>query len=260
MEKINKSGEELFSELMDIMYELRKKCPWDKKQTAESLRQYLLEETYEVLETIDQKNWAELSKELGDLLLQVVFQSIIAEENKRFNIQDVISNINNKLIERHPHVFGGKKVENSKEVADNWEHIKMHSEKRVSLLSGIPEQAPALLYAQRMQEKAAKVGFDWQEINDVLQKIDEESGELKEAIINKNINEIKEEIGDLLFSVVNVARFLNLNSEDCLRETNTKFKKRFQFIEEHYNGNYQSLKNASLNELDKLWEKAKQNI
>lgn len=251
------SVEKKFKNLLEIMYELRKKCPWDKKQTPQTLRQYLLEETFEVLETIDNQKWEDLSREMGDLLLQIVFQSVIAEENNRFTIENVLENIITKLIERHPHVFGKTKVNSANEVADNWEHIKLKSEKRKSLLDGIPEHAPSLLYAQRMQEKASKIGFDWQNINDVIDKIDEEIAELKNAINDGNKKEIKTEIGDLLFSVVNVSRFLNLNAEDCLRKTNRKFKNRFGYIEKHYNNNYQRMKNSSLDELDAIWEKAK---
>jgi MazG family protein len=257
---MSKSIEKRFTELMNIMYELRIKCPWDKKQTPESLRQYLLEETYEVLDTIDQQKWDDLSKELGDLLLQIVFQSVIAEEKDRFTIEDVIVNINNKLIERHPHVFAETKVSSAEDVADNWEHIKMNSEKRKSLLSGIPDQAPALLYAQRMQEKASRVGFDWLDTAGVIEKIEEEIRELKTAVRNKDQSEIKEEIGDLLFSIVNLARFKNLNAEDCLRETNKKFKKRFHFIEEHYKNDFNLMKKTSLSELEEIWEKAKKSL
>lgn len=257
---MTKSIEKKFSELLIIMEKLRKECPWDKKQTAESLRQYLLEETYEVIESIDNKNWTELGKELGDLLLQIVFQSAIAQEKSLFTIEDVIENINEKLIERHPHVFGTKKVNSDKEVADNWEHIKMKSENRKSLLNGIPKNAPALLYAQRMQEKASKIGFDWDEVNSIINKLDEEITELKTALLGGEVKKIEEEIGDTLFTVVNISRFLNLNAEDNLRMTNTKFKKRFQYIEKHYNGNIESLKKASLKDLDRLWEKAKTEV
>lgn len=257
---MEKSIEKKFLELLDIMYELRKKCPWDKKQTPETLRQYLLEETYEVLETIDNRQWNDLGKELGDLLLQIVFQSVIAEENSRFTIENVVENINTKLTERHPHVFGKTKVNSARDVADNWEHIKISSEKRESLLSGIPIHAPALLYAQRMQEKASKVGFDWSDIQDVLNKIEEELFELKSAMKNGEKKAIKEEIGDLLFSIVNLSRFLEENAEDCLRATNKKFKKRFNFIEKQFNGDFNQMKKASLDELDVVWEKAKKSL
>lgn len=255
-----KSIEKKFSDLLTIMNRLRQECPWDKKQTAESLRQYLLEETYEVVESIDNRDWQELGKELGDLLLQIVFQSAIAEEKGLFSIADVIDNINKKLVERHPHVFGEKKVNSDKEVADNWEHIKMNSENRKSLLDGIPKHAPALLFAQRMQEKASKIGFDWEEVGSIIQKLDEEVAELKEALKEENSQKIQEEIGDTLFTLANISRFLDLNAEDSLRLTNAKFKKRFQFIEKHYNGNIELMKKTTLQELDELWEKAKTEV
>jgi len=257
---MSKSIEKKFSDLLNIMEKLRQECPWDKKQTAESLRQYLLEETYEVIESIDNQDWQELGKELGDLLLQIVFQSAIAEEKGSFTIENVIENINKKLVERHPHVFGEKKVNSAVDVADNWEHIKMISENRESLLTGIPKQAPALLFAQRMQEKASKVGFDWEKVESVVNKLDEEVEELKAALNEENKEIIQEEIGDTLFTLVNISRFLDLNAEDSLRLTNTKFKKRFQFIEKHFNNNIELMKKASLQELDELWEKAKNEL
>ena len=257
---MSKSIEKKFSELLNIMDKLRQECPWDKKQTAESLRQYLLEETYEVIESIDNQNWQELGKELGDLLLQIVFQSSIAQEKGYFNIEDVIDNINKKLIERHPHVFAEKKVNSEKDVADNWEQIKMKSENRKSLLSGIPKHAPALLYAQRMQEKASKIGFDWEEVGSIVEKLDEEIDELKLALKKENRKNIEEEIGDTLFTLTNISRFLELNAEDSLRLTNDKFEKRFQFIEKHYNGDIDLMKQATLKELDELWEKSKTEI
>ena len=257
---MSKTIEKKFSDLLNIMKKLRQECPWDKKQTAESLRQYLLEETYEVIESIDNQEWKELGNELGDLLLQIVFQSEIAEEKSLFTIENVIDNINKKLIERHPHVFAEKKVNSAEDVADNWEHIKMNSENRDSLLSGIPKPAPALLFAQRMQEKASKIGFDWEEVSSVIQKLDEEIVELKDALKEKNNQKIQEEIGDTLFTLVNISRFLDLNAEDSLRITNAKFMKRFQYIEKHYNGDIDLMKRATLQELDELWEKAKTEV
>ena len=257
---MSKTIEKKFSDLLNIMKKLRQECPWDKKQTAESLRQYLLEETYEVIESIDNQEWKELGNELGDLLLQIVFQSEIAEEKRLFTIENVIDNINKKLVERHPHVFAEKKVNSAEDVADNWEHIKMNSENRDSLLSGIPKPAPALLFAQRMQEKASKIGFDWEEVSSVIQKLDEEIVELKDALKEKNNQKIQEEIGDTLFTLVNISRFLDLNAEDSLRITNAKFMKRFQYIEKHYNGDIDLMKRATLQELDELWEKAKTEV
>ena len=254
---MTQTAEKKFSELLNIMKKLRQQCPWDKKQTAESLRQYLLEEAYEVIESIDNQDWEELGKELGDLLLQIVFQTAIAQEKGYFNIEDVIDNINKKLIERHPHVFAEKVVNSDKEVADNWESIKMNSEKRKSLLDGIPKQAPALLFAQRMQEKASKVGFDWEEIEHIVRKLDEEIDELKSALKDNSKKKVAEEIGDTLFTIANISRFLKLNAEDSLRLTNEKFIKRFQYIEKHYNGDIDLMKKATLQELDELWDQAK---
>ncbi len=253
---MNKTVEK-FSELLEIMYRLRKECPWDKEQTPESLRQYVLEETYEVLESIDLQNWDALAGELGDLLLQIVFQGVIGEEEKRFTLYDVISHINQKMIERHPHVFSDVSVNGSGEVAQNWEHIKIKSEKRKSLLSGVPKEAPALLRAQRLQEKASHVGFDWEKRDDVMAKIDEELDELKEAITENDSDKISEELGDFLFSVVNLSRFLGAVAEDSLRKTNDKFITRFQKIESHYNQDYDKMNAASLAELDDIWNKAK---
>ncbi len=253
---MNKTAEK-FSELTDIMHKLRRECPWDREQTPESLRQYLLEETYEVLESIDRRSWDALAKELGDLLLQIVFQSVIAEEKNRFSLLDVISHITKKLIERHPHVFGNVSVSGTKDVTKNWEHIKMKAEERTSLLSGVPQEAPALLKAQRLQQKAAHVGFDWQKQEDVVAKIDEELKELKQAISENDQNNIAEELGDFLFSVVNLSRFLGMVAEDSLRRTNQKFTDRFQMIETHYDKDFDKMKSASLEELDAIWNKAK---
>jgi MazG family protein len=250
-------AEKEFGYLLEIMQKLRRNCPWDKIQTAESLRKFLIEETYEVVETIDQKKWNALCEELGDLLLQIVFQSVIAKEKKRFDIIDVITNINNKLIKRHPHVFSEQKVSSAQEVEINWENIKANSKKKNSLLSGIPESAPALLAAQRLQEKASRVGFDWPGIQGVFEKFQEEFNEFKAALNNQNKKKIFEELGDLLFTLVNLARFLNITAEDALRMTNKKFKMRFNYIEKHYNYDYQKLNQASLAELDSLWEETK---
>jgi len=253
---MNKTAEK-FSDLIEIMYKLRKECPWDKEQTPESLRQFILEETYEVLETIDLQNWDALAKELGDLLLQIVFQAVIGEEEGRFTLDDIISHINNKMIERHPHVYSDVSVTGPHDVARNWEHIKVRSEKRRSLLSGVPKETPALIRAQRLQEKASHVGFDWEKRDDVIAKIDEELDELKDAISENNDENIAEELGDFLFSVVNLSRFLGMAAEDSLRKTNEKFISRFQKIESHYNQDYDLMKSATLEELDKIWNEAK---
>jgi MazG family protein len=250
-----------FQNLLDIMRRLRRECPWDKKQTPLSLRQYILEEAFEVVETIDEEDWTGLSVELGDLLLQIVFQSVIAEEYGYFTIERIIATLKNKLIERHPHVFSEKKVRSAKDVKENWENIKIRTENRNSLLSGVPRTAPALLRAQRIQEKASMVDFDWYEASDILSKLQEEIRELKEAIKVGQKEKIIEEIGDILFTTVNIARFLDVVAEDALRKSITKFIKRFQFVENYYHNDYEKMKQASLQELDQIWERSKeQNI
>ena len=246
-----------FITLVETMTKLRKECPWDKKQTHQSLRKYVLEEAYEVVETIDNENWNELGGELGDLLLQILFQSVIGEERDEFSLESVIDRLNKKMVERHPHVFGNEKVESANDVETNWEHIKLKSEKRKSLLEGIPKSAPALLRAQRLQERAAGVSFDWDKASDVLEKVEEELKELKIAVTEKNIQFMEEEMGDLLFSLVNISRFLEISAEDSLRKCNEKFCRRFKYIEETFDNNYEQMKNAGLRELDKKWDEAK---
>lgn len=246
--------------LLDIMHRLRAECPWDAKQTHESLRPYLLEEAYEVLESIESKDWNDLAGELGDLLLQIIFHCEIASEKERFDFADVVGLISKKLIERHPHVFGKKDLHSAEQVQENWEHSKIINEKRHSLLSGIPKSAPALLQARRLQEKAATVGFDWPEVKPVLEKIEEEIGELKEAVEQDHQPDIEDELGDLLFSIVNLSRHLKVNAEDALRQTNKKFIKRFQYIEKHFDGDPKSMKSRSLQTLDDLWEESKKVI
>ncbi len=244
-------------DLLEIMEHLRRDCPWDAKQTHQTLKQYLLEETYEVLETIDREEWDKFPEELGDLLLQVVFHSQIGSEQKRFNFNDVVNHISKKLIERHPHVFGDVTVHSASEVQDNWEHNKVKKEKRRSILSGVPQQAPALLQAQRLQEKAATVGFDWKTLQPVLDKFDEEWREFRETLPGGNSERMEHELGDVLFSLVNIGRFLGLVSEDALRKTNKKFIRRFQYIEARFNQNTLKMKQATLKELDHYWDEAK---
>ncbi len=244
--------------LLEIMDRLRKECPWDAKQTHYSLRPYLLEETYEVLETIDKEEWDRLAEELGDLLLQIVFHAVIANENGLFDYTDIVEHISKKLVERHPHVFGDKQVHDAKTVQENWEHTKVQKEERESILSGVPKAMPALLQAQRLQEKAATVGFDWGSLPPVMEKVDEEWQEFKTAIRNKDLPNAREEFGDFLFSVVNIARFINMNAEDALRDTNRKFIYRFSHIEKQYNHSPEAMKAASLKELDHYWNEAKE--
>ncbi|MGD9488373.1 MAG: nucleoside triphosphate pyrophosphohydrolase [Calditrichaceae bacterium] len=245
--------------LLFVMKRLRKDCPWDAAQTHHSLKQYLLEETYEVLETIDDERWDLLSSELGDILLQIVFHSAIADEKGNFQFDDVVDNITEKMIDRHPHVFGDKKLKSATEVSQNWEHLKVVSENRESILSGIPKNSPALLQAQRLQEKAATVGFEWDEVESVIEKIDEELDEFKTALQKQDRSSIEHEFGDLLFSLVNLSRYININSEDALRKTNAKFVNRFKHIEKQYQNDPQAMKNAPLDELDRHWVDAKKN-
>ncbi|MEJ2537845.1 MAG: nucleoside triphosphate pyrophosphohydrolase [Calditrichia bacterium] len=253
-------AKEEFQNLIDIMARLRKECPWDKKQTPQSLRQYILEEAYETIESIDDENWDELKKELGDLLLQIVFQAEIAVEEKRFTLEEVIRNINEKLIRRHPHVFGDVKVNNAEEVKENWEQIKIHKENRTSLLEGVPRNLSGLLRAQRLQDKAAQVGFDWPEITGVFDKIKEEVEELEESLKERNREAVEFELGDLLFTLVNFARFQDINAEDALRKSINKFVSRFQYIEKRLKDLNKTIYNSSLEEMDALWEESKDKI
>lgn len=248
---------DFFEELMRIMKRLRKDCPWDRKQTAESLREYILEEAYETVDAIDNHDWEELKKELGDLLLQIVFQSVIAEEKRLFTIDDVIQSINQKLIERHPHVFGNVEVDSAEEVAENWEQIKRSKENRKSVLEGVPKHLGALLRAQKVQNKVTKVGFDWDKIDDVVQKLDEEIKEFKEALMKGTPDEMEEEVGDILFTLVNLARWKGINSENALRKTTNKFIARFQYIEEKLAERNLTPDKVDLAIMDKLWEEAK---
>lgn len=258
MNTINNQTGEKFLKLLQIMKLLRLNCPWDKEQTYQSLRQFLLEETYEVIETIDQGNYNQLAEELGDLLLQIVFHSTIAEEEGNFTIDTVLDTLNTKLIKRHPHVFNKKKVRSANDVKYNWEKIKRHEKKRESLLDGVPKTTPALLRAQRIQEKASTIDFDWHRASDVLDKLQEELKELQDAVKRGENEEIKEEIGDLFFSLVNLSRFFKIVAEDALRLSIDKFLKRFSFIENYYQKNYEKMKNASLQELDKIWDQSKE--
>lgn len=245
-----------FDKLVEIMTRLRSECPWDKKQTHKTLRQYLIEETYEVVDAIDNNNLSDLKEELGDLLLQILFHSEIACESSRFEIKDVINAISEKLIRRHPHVFGDVEVSSTKEVLENWESLKI-KEGKESALSGVPKTLPALSKAYRIQEKAARVGFDWNSIEPVLEKIEEEIQELKNEINKNSIEKIENELGDLLFSIVNLSRFFEINPEDALRKTINKFIKRFRYIEKELKDKNSDIKNTSLEEMDKIWNKSK---
>jgi XTP/dITP diphosphohydrolase len=246
-----------FDEFYKLVQRLRKECPWDKDQTHESLRRCLLEESYEVLEAIDTNNKEELKKELGDLVLQVVFHTIIGEEENTFSFREVLDLEIKKLISRHPHIFSDVKVKNADEVKTNWEKLKA-KEGRESVLDGVPKELPALFRAYRIQEKAAKVGFDWKDEKPVYDKILEEIGELKKNMETlSSREEIEDEFGDVLFSIVNYSRFLKINPEDALRRTIEKFIKRFQKIEEFAKKNNLVLDEMTLEEMDVIWNKSK---
>lgn len=234
----------------------KKGCPWDRKQTHKSLMPYLLEESYEVLDTIDAKDDKKLKEELGDLLLQIVFHSQIAKERKKFDINGVIEDLIKKLVERHPHVFKTKEKISSEQVIKKWEHIKLINENR-KILSGLPKTLPALLKAYRVQEKVGRVGFDWKEKDDILLKLEEELEEFKMIYKRKKSRLREEEIGDIFFTLVNLSRRLNINPEFALRRTINKFIKRFNWVEKELKKKGKSLNDATLKEMDSLWEKAK---
>jgi len=244
--------------LLDIMDDLRDKCPWDKKQTFESLRHLTIEETYELGDAILKRDLTEIKNELGDLLLHIFFYSKLGSEEKAFDIADVANEISEKLIYRHPHIYGNVKVKDDDEVKKNWESLKL-SEGKNSVLEGVPNGLPALIKAQRMQEKAAGVGFDWNTKNQVWSKFQEELHELDEAIESNSFSEIEAEFGDVLFSLINYARFLKINPESALERTNQKFIQRFKFIESEAKKNGTIITELSLEEMEKFWKKAKKN-
>ena len=253
----------LFEELVKIMKKLLGPggCPWDREQTHESLKPYLIEEAYETIEAINSGSDDQLIEELGDLLLQVVFHAQLAESEDRFDIDDVLRGIIEKLKRRHPHVYGDTVAESSKQVIKNWEEIK-RKEKREkkdgsSVLDGLPDMLPALIKARRIQEKVSRIGFDWDRTEEVMLKIEEELKELKEASRINDREAIEEELGDLLFSVANLARFVSLCPEDALRKTIDKFQKRFRYIEQELQKRGKKLGEASLEDMDKLWEEIK---
>ena len=247
-----------FRSFVNVVRRLREECPWDREQTHESIRNSLLEESYEVLETLDSGDRVELKKELGDLLLHVVMHATIAEQASEFTLQEVILEITSKLVRRHPHVFGSTKVADSAEVKQNWDRLKM-GEGRSSILDGIPEVLPALQKAQRMQERAATAGFDWKSPADVLQKVTEEANEFRATIESQDPVKREEEFGDLLFSLVNYARFIKINAEDALRTAARKFNRRFRFVEDALRQRGQDIHASSLEEMDSLWNQAKSN-
>ena len=245
-----------FDRLLTIMDELREQCPWDQKQTMETLRPLTIEETYELGDAILDADLNEVKEELGDLLLHIVFYSRIGSETNDFDISDVINGICEKLIHRHPHIYSDVKVKDETEVKQNWENLKL-KEGKLSVLQGVPKSLPALVKACRIQEKVAGVGLDWEHSDQVWSKVEEEIGELKEEIVNKNQDAIEDEFGDVLFSLINYARFLNINPENALERTNKKFIKRFQYLEKKAKGLQKSLSEMTLAEMDVYWDEAK---
>ncbi len=245
-----------FNRLLDIMDDLREKCPWDKKQTLESLRHLTIEETYELADAILDNDLEEIKKELGDVLLHIVFYAKIGSEKKAFDIADVANTISDKLIDRHPHIYGDVEVKNEEEVKQNWEKLKLKEGKK-SVLEGVPKSLPAVVKANRIQDKVAGVGFDWEEPQQVWEKVQEELSELNQEVKNKDKESIESEFGDVLFSMINYARFIGVNPENALEKTNKKFIQRFQYLEEAAKKENKQLSNMSLSEMDVYWEKSK---
>ncbi|NEV94024.1 nucleoside triphosphate pyrophosphohydrolase [Psychroflexus sp. YR1-1] len=247
---------EAFERLLDIMDELREKCPWDRKQTMESLRNLTLEEVYELGDAILEKDSEEIKKELGDVLLHIVFYSKIGSETKDFDIADVINSLCRKLIDRHPHIYGDVEANDETQVKANWEKLKL-KEGNTSVLQGVPKSLPALIKASRIQDKVAGVGFDWEEPAQVFEKVKEELAELQEEVQNKDQDNMEDEFGDVLFSMINYARFLNIDPETALERTNKKFMFRFQYLEKKAKAHNLDLSEMSLTEMDKFWNEAK---
>lgn len=245
-----------FSRLLTIMDELREKCPWDKKQTLASLRHLTIEETYELSDAIMNNDLNEIEKELGDVLLHIVFYAKIASEQNAFTIGSVIDKICEKLIDRHPHIYGDVQVNNEEEVKQNWEKLKLKEGKK-SVLEGVPKGLPSMVKASRIQEKAKGVGFDWEEPHQVWDKVQEELKELQDEVTKGNKIKIEQELGDVFFSLINYARFLNINPDDALEQTNKKFIKRFMYLESQASRLQKPLSEMTLAEMDVFWEEAK---
>lgn len=245
-----------FGRLLDIMDELREKCPWDRKQTMESLRHLTIEETYELGDAILDGDMPEIRKELGDLLLHIVFYSKIASESSSFGIREVIEGINEKLIHRHPHVFGDVVAESEDEVARNWEQLKLKEGKK-SVLEGVPRSLPAMIKASRIQDKAASAGFDWDEPGQVLDKVREELSELRAEIDAEKQDKVESEFGDVLFSLINFSRFIKVDPESALERTNKKFIQRFRYLESEAEKNGESLEELTLEQMDVYWNRSK---
>lgn len=246
-----------FQRLLEIMDELRTKCPWDKKQTFETLRYLTIEETYELSEAILDKKDEDIRKEIGDLLLHIVFYAKLGEEAHKFDIQSIIEGLNEKLIRRHPHIFGDVKAETADEVRVNWEKIKL-KEGSKSVLGGVPKSLPAVIKAERIQEKAAGVGFDWNCSAEVFDKICEEITEFKDEVKQNNRDKMESEFGDILFALINYARFIHINPENALEKTNRKFITRFNYMEEQAKLSHKAIHEMSLEEMENLWQESKQ--
>jgi XTP/dITP diphosphohydrolase len=245
-----------FDRLLTIIDELREQCPWDRKQTMETLLHLTIEETYELGDAILDNDLEEVKKELGDVLLHIVFYSKIGSEKKAFDIADVANSICDKLINRHPHIYGDVKVENEEDVKKNWENLKLKEGKK-SVLEGVPRSLPALVKASRIQDKVAGVGFDWEEPQQVFEKVKEELDELQQEVNDQNKEKIEAEFGDVIFSMINYARFLGVNPENALERTNKKFISRFQYLEQKAKEKQKPLSDMTLEEMDVFWEEAK---
>ncbi len=252
-----------FEELVKIVAKLRSPdgCPWDREQTRESLKPFLVEEFYEVIDALDENDSEGTKEELGDLLFQIVLQSQLSEEEGIFSINDVVEGISRKMVRRHPHVFGDKDFKTSDDVSKWWdEHKKSEGKGHASAIGGVPKSLPALIRAQKLQEKATKVGFDWEKIDDVFNKLDEETVELKDAIKNGKASEMEDELGDMFFVLVRISNFLNVNPEDALRKTIKKFVRRFKRIEALAEEQGRRLQDMTLDEMDSLWNQAKKEL
>jgi XTP/dITP diphosphohydrolase len=249
--------ETAFSRLVEIMNDLREKCPWDKKQTVQSLRQLTIEETYELADAITENDWRGIKEELGDLMLHIVFYAKIGSEEKQFELTDVINGICNKLIARHPHIYGDIKVNNEEDVKRNWEKLKLKEGKK-SVIGGVPQSLPATVKAMRLQEKAKQVGFEWDNKEQVWEKVEEEIRELKDAIAAGSKDKTEDEFGDVVFSLINYARFLQIDAENALERTNKKFIQRFTQMEEQALQTGKRLDEMTLQEMDTIWNTIKQ--
>ena len=252
----NKIVADAFLRLVGIMDDLREKCPWDRKQTVETLRTLTIEETYELADAITMKDWKGIKEEIGDLLLHILFYAKIGDEQKQFTLTEAINAISEKLIARHPHIYGDVVVKDDEEVKQNWEKLKLKEGKK-SVLGGVPVSLPAVVKATRLQEKAKQVGFEWDTREQVWDKVDEEINELKEAVAQNNTDKMEEELGDLVFSIVNYARFLQVDTENALERTNKKFIERFTKMEQQALNQGKSLDEMSLQEMDEIWNSIK---